>query len=135
MRSTLLIFLSLLILNLPVFAEEIANTETKLAEEAIVVPKKIENEISNAIEQIYGNEKALDIYQRVMEIAHKAIEARPENLKKEDLKRADDWYKDEIIYMFYVDQFGVVSPEKPNQFKDTAEMFDYLKDLGVTTLE
>jgi len=134
MRSTLLIFLSLLILNLPVFAEEIANTETKLAEEAIVVPKKIENEISNAIEQIYGNEKALDIYQRVMEIAHKAIEARPENLKKEDLKRADDWYKDEIIYMFYVDQFGVVSPEKPNQFKDTAEMFDYLKDLGVTTL-
>ena len=45
-----------------------------------------------------------------------------------------DWYKDEIIYMFYVDQFGVITPEKPNQFKDTAEMFDYLSDLGVTTL-
>lgn len=134
MRSKLLILLSLLALGLPVFAEEIANTETKLAEETIIIPKKIENEISNAIEQIYGNEKAPDIYQKVMEIAQKAIETRPENLKKEDLKRADDWYKDEIIYMFYVDQFGVVSPEKPNQFKDTAEMFDYLSDLGVTTL-
>ena len=54
--------------------------------------------------------------------------------KKEDLSRPDDWYKDEIIYMFYVDQFGVVTPEKPNTFKDTSAMFDYLKDLGVTTL-
>ena len=69
-----------------------------------------------------------------MEIAQKAISERPEELKKEDLTRSDDWYKDEIIYMFYVDQFGVVSPEKPNQFKDTAEMFEYLQDLGVTTL-
>ena len=55
-------------------------------------------------------------------------------MRKEDLTRTEDWYKDEIIYMFYVDQFGVVTPEKPNQFKDTAEMFDYLSDLGVTTL-
>ena len=69
-----------------------------------------------------------------MEIAQKAIENRPVELKKQDLTRPDDWYKDEIIYMFYVDQFGVVSSEKPNQFKDTAEMFEYLKDLGVTTL-
>ena len=69
-----------------------------------------------------------------MQIAKDEIEKRPEELKKEDLTRADDWYKDEIIYMFYVDQFGVVTPEKPNTFKDTSTMFDYLKDLGVTTL-
>ena len=69
-----------------------------------------------------------------MEIANNAIKARPEDLKKDDLNRVGDWYKDEIIYMFYVDQFGVVTPEKPNEFKDTAEMFEYLSDLGVTTL-
>lgn len=69
-----------------------------------------------------------------MQIARTSIEKRPEYLKKEDLSRPDDWYKDEIIYMFYVDQFGVVTPEKPNTFKDTSAMFDYLKDLGVTTL-
>ena len=36
--------------------------------------------------------------------------------------------------MFYVDQFGVVTPEKQNTFSDTAKMLDYLADLGVTTL-
>ena len=94
----------------------------------------IESEINNAIVQIYGDNYAPLIYEKVLEIAQKAIIERPEELKKEDLLRADDWYKDEIIYMFYVDQFGVVTPEKPNQFKDTAEMFEYLQDLGVTTL-
>ena len=36
--------------------------------------------------------------------------------------------------MFYVDQFGVISDEKKNTFKDTALMLDYLEDLGVSTL-
>lgn len=103
-------------------------------QEEVAVPKKIESEINNAIVQIYGEENAPTIYKKVMEIAKKSIDARPEELKKEDLTRADDWYKDEIIYMFYVDQFGVVTPEKPNTFKDSEEMFDYLTDLGVTTL-
>lgn len=103
-------------------------------QEEVAVPKKIESEINNAIVQIYGEENAPAIYKKVMEIAKKSIDARPEELKKEDLTRADDWYKDEIIYMFYVDQFGVVTPEKPNTFKDSEEMFDYLSDLGVTTL-
>ena len=94
----------------------------------------IESEIEAAVVQIYGENYAPEITKRVLEIAQDAIEKRPEELKKEDLLRAEDWYKDEIIYMFYVDQFGVVSPEKPNQFKDTAEMFEYLEDLGVTTL-
>ena len=92
------------------------------------------SEIENAIVEIYGDVYAPEIQKKVLEIADKAKENRPEDLKKEDLLRTDDWYKDEIIYMFYVDQFGVVKPEKPNQFKDTAEMFEYLQDLGVTTL-
>ena len=36
--------------------------------------------------------------------------------------------------MFYVDQFGTITPETPNQFKDTTKMLDYLKTLGVTTI-
>lgn len=118
--------------NTTALAQELA-IQTPTQEE-VAVPKKIESEINNAIIQIYGEEKAPEIYKKVMEIAKKSIEARPEELKKEDLTRADDWYKDEIIYMFYVDQFGVVTPEKPNTFKDSEEMFDYLTDLGVTTL-
>ena len=112
-----------------VFAEEQTNTT-----EEIVVPKKIENEIFASIVQVYGEKRAKEIYERVMQIAKESIDKRSETLKNEDLTRADDWYKDEIIYMFYVDQFGVVTPEKPNTFRDTSAMFDYLKDLGVTTL-
>ena len=134
MRSKILILLSLILLSTPAFAQELVLAESKAVEETISVPKKIENEINNAIIQIYGSEKAPEIYKKVMEIAKKTSEERPQELKAEDLKRSEDWYKDEIIYMFYVDQFGVVSPEKPNQFKDTAEMFEYLQDLGVTTL-
>lgn len=130
-----LTLLSTFSINSIVFAEEQLLTEAKTqTEQSIVTPKKIETEILSAITQIYGEVKAPEIFAKVMEIAHIAISERPENLKKEDLSRSEDWYKDEIIYMFYVDQFGVVSPEKPNQFKDTAEMFEYLEDLGVTTL-
>lgn len=118
--------------NTTALAQELA-VQSQTQEE-VAVPKKIESEINNAIVQIYGEENAPTIYKKVMEIAKKSIDARPEELKKEDLTRADDWYKDEIIYMFYVDQFGVVTPEKPNTFKDSEEMFDYLTDLGVTTL-
>lgn len=117
-----------------VFANSSNNVNKISSEEIIVVPKKIENDINNSIIQIYGEENAKEIFDKVMRIAQKTIESRPEELKKEDLQRADDWYKDEIIYMFYVDQFGVVSPQKPNTFRDTSTMFDYLKDLGVTTL-
>ena len=132
--STLLIstmvFSSLSVVPMSVYAEE---TQAVQADE-MVVSKRIENEIYSSIVQVYGEKQAKEIYDRVMQIAKESVEKRPEALKKEDLTRADDWYKDEIIYMFYVDQFGVVSPEKPNTFRDTSAMFDYLKDLGVTTL-
>ncbi len=136
-KKLLSILLSCLIIssNTLAFANnEIKEIKSANTENTVVVPKKIENEIYNSIEQVYGENRAKEIYEHVMQIAKKEIETRPEELKQEDLTRADDWYKDEIIYMFYVDQFGVVTPEKPNTFKDTSAMFDYLKDLGVTTL-
>ena len=136
-KKLLSLITSLFILSTPItFAKTVQAVKITSEEVSVtaVTPKKIENEINNAIIQIYGEEKAPEIYDKVMQIAKTAIENRPEDLRKEDLTRTEDWYKDEIIYMFYVDQFGVVTPEKPNQFKDTAEMFDYLSDLGVTTL-
>lgn len=131
---SLLILTVFLISNISVFASDSLLETNVIEEQPSVVAKKIETEINNAIIQIYGEVNAPEIYKRVMEIANNAIKARPEELKKDDLSRVGDWYKDEIIYMFYVDQFGVVTPEKPNEFKDTAEMFEYLSDLGVTTL-
>ena len=131
--STILILSIFLFQNSLAFATDALINETENSKN-LQTSKKIESEIYNAIEQIYGGYKAQEIYQQVMKIANDAINNRPELLKKEDYLRSDDWYKDEIIYMFYVDQFGVVTPEKPNQFKDTVEMFEYLNDLGVTTL-
>lgn len=136
-KKILSFFLSCLILssNTLAFADNESNETISINQEnTVVVPKKIENEIYNSIVQVYGENQAKTIFDKVMQIAKNEIENRPEELKREDLTRVDDWYKDEIIYMFYVDQFGVVTPQKSNTFKDTSAMFDYLKDLGVTTL-
>ena len=103
-------FLGLLIILL------ISTSNVVLAQ--ISVKSNIETEINNAIVQIYGEKYAPEIYAKVIKIAQKAISERPDELKTEDFNRKEDWYKDEIIYMFYVDQFGVVTPEKPNQFKE-----------------
>ena len=129
----LLMLLSMLFANSFVGAQTVSNPSIPQINKAIF-QSSIEMEIKEAITQIYGEVYAPIVYEQVLNIAQKAIDTRPEVLKEEDLKRADDWYKDEIIYMFYVDQFGVQAPDKPNQFKDTAEMFEYLQDLGVTTL-
>ena len=130
---SLSILLALLISNLGVMAQSNIVSAPVQATKSLF-QARLDEEINDAIVKIYGEKYAPEIYEKVMDIAKKAIEERPAELKKEDLARADDWFKDEIIYMFYVDQFGVVTPEKPNQFKDTAEMFEYLQDLGVTTL-
>lgn len=98
------------------------------------IDNRIKNELQEAITSVYGKENADEIYDKLLEHASKAINSRSEDLKKQDATRKSDWYKDEIIYMFYVDHFGVVQEDKNNTFKDTAKMFDYLEDLGVTTL-
>lgn len=95
---------------------------------------RLKKEIKESIIKVYGKDAADEIYKRVMLHAQKAIEARSQELKNQDLSRENDWYKNEIIYMFYVDQFGVVSDCDKNTFSDTALMLDYLQDLGVTAL-
>ena len=113
------------------------NTQT-VSNDAIqedTVSSKLQKNIKDAIVEIYGKDDSEEIFNRVMQIADKAVANRSETLKQSDLKRSDDWYKDEIIYMFYIDQFGVKNPDQTNTFKDTEKMFGYLKDLGVTTLQ
>lgn len=107
--------------------------QSNTIEDKIISPK-IEKELKLSISKVYGEDKTDEIYNRIVEIAKQAKEKRPKVLKQDDLNRASDWYKDEVIYMFYVDQFGTVTPERTNQFKDTIKMLPYLKDLGVTTL-
>lgn len=115
----------------------ISNTEDSgvyVSRDPAVISPKIEKELKLNISKIYGQEKTDEIYNNIVAIAKNAKAQRSEKLKQDDLTRESDWYKDEIIYMFYVDQFGTITPEKPNQFKDTIGMLDYLKELGVTTI-
>ena len=70
-----------------------------------VFTTKTEREIKSHIANIYGEENSQDIYDNISEIAQNAINNRPLDLKRDDFKRNSDWYKDEIIYMFYVDQY------------------------------
>ena len=107
--------------------------QSNTIEDKIISPK-IEKELKLSISKVYGEDKTDEIYNRIVEIAKQAKEKRPEVLKQDDLNRASDWYKDEVIYIFYVDQFGTLTTERTNQFKDTIKMLPYLKDLGVTTL-
>ncbi len=111
-----------------------STTGVYVTREPSVISPKIEKEMRTNISKIYGEDKTDEIYNKITEIAAKAKTERSEKLKQEDLTRESDWYKDEVIYMFYVDQFGTITPEKPNKFKDTIGMLDYLKELGVTTI-
>ncbi len=98
------------------------------------VPAGLEKNIKKSIANIYGEQQVNVIYPRVKEIIEKAKKSRPLKLYMEDISRSSDWYKDEIIYMFYVDQFGVKDKNSTNTFADTVKMLDYLQDLGVTTI-
>lgn len=113
---------------------ETSSAGVPVSMEPVIISPKIEKELKSNISKIYGAENTDEIYNHILKIAQKAKAQRPKNLIQEDLTRANDWYKDEIIYMFYVDQFGTITPETPNQFKDTTKMLDYLKTLGVTTI-
>lgn len=99
-----------------------------------LVPKKLEETMKNSIMHIYGKENVDTIYAQIETIIKKAKFQRSQNLYDEDIKRDSDWYKDEVVYMFYPDQFGVDETGKPATFKTLIGMLDYLKDLGVTTI-
>lgn len=118
----------------PVSAQEVENIPFSIEINNNEINSKLKKEILNSIIEIYGKDNSSEIYTKVMELADIAVNTRSIALKQQDLSRNDNWYKNEIIYMFYVDHFGTVRDNKENTFKDTALMLDYLKDLGVTTL-
>ena len=112
--------------------QDVAFTQQSAAPKLLT--RKTEKELKSAISKLYGADMTEEVYSNLLKIAQTAHDNRSIELKEQDKIRVADWYKDEIIYMFYTDRFGVVTPEKPNQFKDTEKMLDYLSDLGVTTL-
>jgi len=98
------------------------------------IPPALEFNIKESIANIYGQDQVSIIYPKVLEAVEKAKQNRPLKLYLQDLTRPSDWYKDEVIYMFYVDQFGTPDKNTRNTFKDLIGMLDYLEDLGVTTI-
>lgn len=102
--------------------------------ENVLIPKKLEESMKASISHIYGKEQVDVIYPKIVKIIEKAKSERNPELLQDDFNRASDWYKDEVVYMFYPDQFGVDGSGKPATFKTAIGMLDYLKDLGVTTI-
>lgn len=111
-------------------AETVAQTPV----ENVLIPKKLEESMKASISHIYGKEQVDVIYPKIVKIIEKAKSERNPELIQDDFNRASDWYKDEVVYMFYPDQFGVDGSGKPATFKTAIGMLDYLKDLGVTTI-
>lgn len=138
MKRLILSFIFLLLCSSQAFAQEdISPNNISLEQNEILVSginSKNTKELKEGIIEVYGKENADKIFDKVMFYVNKAKKERPKELVEQDIIRKDDWYKDEIIYMFYVDRFGIISDDKSNTFKDSAKMFDYLQDLGVTTL-
>lgn len=114
--------------------ENLSIRQSVQAEENAIIPIKLEKEIKASLAKVYGSENVEIIYSNILSIAKKAKEERSSALIEEDLNRPSDWYKDEVIYMFYANHFGVKNPDKTNTFKDDIHMLDYLKGLGVTTI-
>lgn len=114
--------------------DSIQQKEVIKQEENAIIPSKLEKEIKTSLAKVYGQDNVEVMYSNILEIAKKAKEQRSLSLVEDDLNRKSDWYKDEVIYMFYANHFGVKSLDKNNTFKDDIEMLDYLKGLGVTTI-
>lgn len=99
-----------------------------------LVPAALQAEIHDELAKIYGLPAVDTMYTRIQEIAAEVLERRPQDLREDDFNRSSDWYKQEVIYMFYPDQFGVSTYEQATTFWDLIGMLDYLRDLGATTL-
>ena len=99
-----------------------------------VVSKDVEKKLKDSISKVYGSKQTDEIYINVLKIIKESRLKRDPKLKEDDLNRSNDWYKDEVIYMLYVDQFGVDDDMSPNTFFDSVKMLRYLKNLGVTTI-
>lgn len=135
MKKFLIAILTFFVLLSPTFAQNVEfNDEDIKITETAEISTKLKKEIKEVIIDIYGKEFAEEVFTNVLTKAQNAIDKRAKELLVQDYERNPNWYKNEIIYMFYVDQFGVISDKDKNTFNDTVLMLDYLEDLGVTTL-
>lgn len=115
----------------PYFVHQVSTTP--LASQGYIDPKLAQN-LQSSIAHVYGKDKVPEVYANILHIIEKTRNARSPELEKQDLARASDWYKDEVIYMFYADQFGIKEKGAKNTFHDLMGMLPYLKNLGVTTI-
>lgn len=127
-------FISLFLLTVISFVYSGLGVFAQNLDYSSLVPQKLELSMKDAIAHIYGKEQVDVMYPQIEKIIKRAKFQRGKDLYESDLKRSSDWYKDEVIYMFYPDQFGVDETGKPATFKTMIGMLDYLKDLGVTTI-
>lgn len=143
MKKSLICVLLLFLLSFEniAYAEAITSKPLQTGDENITsttseyfIDSEISKDVRKSIAEVYGENNVDEIYNKFVEKVQKSIKSRPIELKKQDKERVSDWYKNEIVYMFYVDQFGVVQQDKSNTFGDTTQMLDYLEKLGVTTL-
>lgn len=98
------------------------------------VPQQLEETLRESVEQVYGSDQTDAVVATIQAKIQAARQHRPSHLRQLDAQRLADWYKDEVIYMFYVDRFGVPHGANNATFDNTPATFDYLKKLGVTTL-
>ncbi len=137
--SSIIILNLLLSYSLPAFAFTAPHFITNekiidLIQTENIVSQDAEKQLKSAITKVYGENQTEEIYINILKIIKDTRLKRSPKLKEEDLNRPDDWYKDEIIYMYYVDRFGVDDDMSPNTFKKSVKMLRYLRTLGVTTI-
>jgi maltose alpha-D-glucosyltransferase/alpha-amylase len=99
-----------------------------------IFPIGLSEDMKVAIQLIYGSSVTENIYTNIAERVCAIRAQRSAELLAEDFNRPSDWYRNEIIYMFYAERFGVDEAGRPNTFKTLIPMLDYLRDLGVTAL-
>jgi maltose alpha-D-glucosyltransferase / alpha-amylase len=98
------------------------------------ISEQLKNDIKSSLKSVYKTDKLNKIFENVLKIINEAKLKRSVSLEKDDLTRDSSWYKDEIVYMFYAEHFGVKNKNVTNTFKDLKKMLPYLKDLGVTII-
>lgn len=137
LATALTVFVSLQTVGVPLAYAKIPAQKAQSGQslqKGFQIPSVLETNLKTAIAEVYGAEQTEPVYQQVLALIEKNRQQRSVALQKEDLSRTSDWYKQEVVYMFYAEQFGVNSPEQKNKFKDLIGMLPYLKELGVTTI-
>ncbi|MCE3268814.1 MAG: Trehalose synthase, partial [Burkholderiales bacterium] len=115
------------------FAINISSTTNQNKVTPLNIPPLLKTRIESDIIQVYGPQKADEIFAQVSKVIATTKANRPGSLRKKDVTDSPIWYKNGITYMFYVENFGT-DGKKTNNFKSLIKMIPYLKDLGVTNV-